>query len=292
MVKHLKQYDPAAERANCSYYIRIPYVSINQNRNLLYNLQRTGHYIAGSGYQIDRVLPDTYLILMTISGEGELNYEGKRIRLLPNSIFMIDCQVHHEYHTVGQKWEFKYMHFIGNNCQSFYEALNRRSPVIELSAASAQKINNNFSMICRLLENVTVYTDFELANRIFFILTLLVSENMKIESRCDTSDRRIVDRAMEYMRNHYSEQITVEEIADKMFMSRPHFSVVFKRLCGYSPHEYLTILRIEEAKRLLTEADMSVSEIAERTGFLSSSAFAHVFLKKVGVSPMKYRHWF
>ena len=72
-------------------------------------------------------------------------------------------------------------------------------------------------------------------------------------------------------------------------MFKMPFHNIFSAAVGKTPYEYLTRLRLEEAKRLILMGELSMSEIAEQCGFSSTSYFIQVFHKTAGVSPDKYR---
>ncbi|MDO4471113.1 MAG: helix-turn-helix transcriptional regulator, partial [Bacillota bacterium] len=55
--------------------------------------------------------------------------------------------------------------------------------------------------------------------------------------------------------------------------------------------KYLTALRIEEAKRLLSQGDKNVSEVAEMVGYKTSQYFSQIFIKNVGMKPQEYKKW-
>ena len=64
---------------------------------------------------------------------------------------------------------------------------------------------------------------------------------------------------------------------------------IFKEEVGYTPHEYITMLRINRAKELLKSTDFPMSEIALRVGYEYPTSFTAVFQKKVGVTPREFR---
>ena len=74
-----------------------------------------------------------------------------------------------------------------------------------------------------------------------------------------------------------------------MHMSPSHFSRVFKQQTGFSPYDYVLIVRLNRAKELLQRTSMTVSEIAYETGFNSESNFIYFFTTNVGISPGKFR---
>ena len=96
-------------------------------------------------------------------------------------------------------------------------------------------------------------------------------------------------RVLEYVHEHYADEITVEELAAIAMRSRFHFIRTFKAAFGTTPYQYVLRLRIEEAKRLLRRTDRSVTDIGLSLGFASVSAFHRAFAKAVGRSPEQYR---
>lgn len=83
---------------------------------------------------------------------------------------------------------------------------------------------------------------------------------------------------------------SVEDIARECNVSSTHFRRLFKEYAGKSPVQYRTELKINYAKRMLCESDMSVSEISEALGFESDSYFCRVFKNRTGITPSEYRN--
>jgi AraC family transcriptional regulator len=98
-----------------------------------------------------------------------------------------------------------------------------------------------------------------------------------------------VKRAIAYMRDHLDQDISVQDLAAVVHLSRFHFCRAFRLATGSTPHETLTRLRIDESRRLLASSNQSISEIALPVGFQTPSAFAGCFRKTVGKTPRAYR---
>jgi YesN/AraC family two-component response regulator len=100
----------------------------------------------------------------------------------------------------------------------------------------------------------------------------------------------ICEKLKLYLEENYSDtELSVNVIGQRMGMQPAHLSKLFKESYGISIADYLALVRIQEAKRMMREMDMSVQETAEKTGFISSHAFIRMFKKLENMTPGKYR---
>lgn len=100
---------------------------------------------------------------------------------------------------------------------------------------------------------------------------------------------RPVRKAKQYIQNHYSEPITLEEVSEIVGLSSAYFSVLFKKTEGEGFAKYLINVRMEQAKILLRESNISVADICRQVGYNDLKHFTHTFEKAVGVRPATYR---
>ena len=94
-----------------------------------------------------------------------------------------------------------------------------------------------------------------------------------------------------YIQQHYSEKITLEDIAASVNICRSECCRFFKSQIGDTLFHYLLQYRIHQSLPLLTESDLSITEIAEHTGFASPAYFSRSFHKLMGTSPASYRKY-
>lgn len=97
-------------------------------------------------------------------------------------------------------------------------------------------------------------------------------------------------RAVEVMRERLAEPLTLAEIAAEVSLSVYHFIRVFKETTGETPHRFLTRVRVEEARRLLGNSDLSIAQVARRCGFATPGSFSTAFLRHTGLRPSAYRN--
>ena len=103
------------------------------------------------------------------------------------------------------------------------------------------------------------------------------------------NETRLMDEALEWLRRHSAEQITMDQLVAYMGYSRSRFFSLFKSHTGQSPIDWLTQFRIDSAKRLLAETDSSVARIAKSCGFADPAFFARAFRRRAGSSPTELR---
>jgi len=96
-------------------------------------------------------------------------------------------------------------------------------------------------------------------------------------------------RARELIDAQYAQPLDLDELARTANFSRYHFLRAFRAAFHATPHEYLTRRRVERAKELLAESELTVTEICFEVGFESLGSFSTLFHKIVGWSPSIYR---
>ena len=98
-----------------------------------------------------------------------------------------------------------------------------------------------------------------------------------------------VRRIMAYLREHYHEQVSLDEIAREVMYSGSECCRQFKKTTGETIFHYLKAYRLARATELLEETDWPISRIALETGFCSSSYFIEAFRAELKTTPLKYR---
>jgi AraC-like DNA-binding protein len=92
-----------------------------------------------------------------------------------------------------------------------------------------------------------------------------------------------------YIENHYADNLSLSALATRFSLSQSYIARIFRKELYCKPSEYVNKIRISVAKTLLAQTNLSVSEIAEKVGFLDVYYFSKVFKKIIGTSPIKYR---
>ena len=112
--------------------------------------------------------------------------------------------------------------------------------------------------------------------------------------KLQTGQRKEIDarisKAIAYVEEHFTDDISIENLADVSSMSISRFFPNFKKAMGVTPVEYLNHYRVSKAIILLmNDSDLSIENISEQVGFESAAYFRRVFKKVTGKSPREYR---
>ena len=119
----------------------------------------------------------------------------------------------------------------------------------------------------------------------FFRILLLDSQ----EEEGDAQLSVLVKKAKKLMRRYYDQGITLEEIADRLFVSEEYLSQQLKKETGVSFSETMRKYRIEKVKQLLLNTHLKLNQIAELAGYSDPKYMSRVFKEEVGVLPNEFR---
>lgn len=101
--------------------------------------------------------------------------------------------------------------------------------------------------------------------------------------------RKVVEKALEYMQDHHSKPLSLNTVADKLFLNASYLSKVFKEEMGVSFSKYLMEYRMDKAIELMSDATLKIYEVANSVGYEDVQYFTKIFKSIKGVTPMQYR---
>lgn len=123
-----------------------------------------------------------------------------------------------------------------------------------------------------------------LLNLIFYDAEIPTSQNGK--------NYETIQSAKRFIEENCNRQIKLLDIASSVHLSETYFHNIFTTALGISPHQYVINCRIENAKKLLWNTKIPITQIAEETGFGCQQYFNKVFKKETGLTPVSYRKTF
>ena len=129
--------------------------------------------------------------------------------------------------------------------------------------------------------------DMRINEKLGTLLTLLMEQSWHPESVIVSRKRMELAAVKEYLDEHYTEKLTLDDLAEKFFINKFYLSKIFKETYGTTVNNYLISKRITRAKQLLRFTDMTVDEVGVAVGMGDANYW--MFRKVVGISPREYR---
>ena len=282
----------SAEEVNaCSYLRRNHDIALGSTQELYFCMQYVGHYICRKEFLIEkRHLDNSVLLLLTLSGEGKLFYKSREYALTKGMCMLIDARNIHEYHAVGDGWEFKYLHFWGAMSENYISYIEDHSePVFTLSEDELSQMIRTLDRILDMTEEAII-RDYPMISRLIYTLIMLWLSHDNNKNSIESMGINAMSEALAYIRRNYMQSISTEDIAQAVNLSRSYMSELFKHTFGISPHEYVIQFRLSVARNMLLNTSLSITDVAEKAGFRDIFAFSRIFKREIGISPVQYRH--
>lgn len=270
---------------------RFFYTPSTTARSLFFYVTRVGHYYYDERYNFldscDVAKQEShknfflaYVRAGTLYFQTTQTFSAER-----GQVALIDCHKPHRFYTTGSA-EAMWMHFDGSNSAAFFQQiLAFRGGRQTFTPPPDSRIEQELAHIISGLRS-SRSSEVDCSQRIYRILcTLLLPHAPTHTVAIDTT----ITRAVRYIDEHLFEPLSVKQIASTVHLSPSHFSRLFRSTTGFSPHEYIMLHRIDEAKALLQSTNLSVKEIAFRVGYHSEVNFIIAFTDKTGLSPTLFR---
>lgn len=270
---------------------RFFYTPSTTARSLFFYVTRVGHYYYDERYNFldscDVAKQESQKnFFLAYVRAGTLYFQTTQIFSAERGqVALIDCHKPHRFYTTGST-EAMWMHFDGSNSAAFFQQiLAFRGGRQTFTPPPDSRIEQELAHIISGLRS-SRSSEVDCSQRIYRILcTLLLPHAPTHTVATDTT----ITRAVRYIDEHLFEPLSVKQIASTVHLSPSHFSRLFRSTTGFSPHEYIMLHRIDEAKALLQSTNLSVKEIAFRVGYHSEVNFIIAFTDKTGLSPTLFR---
>lgn len=159
--------------------------------------------------------------------------------------------------------------------------------VVEEASYNIKKIANELDLIA--VENMMGYMNLKLKTIEFFATLIGEKNNSNIAKDFRNKEVETTVKVKEIINNNLENTPSIKELADKMNISVYKLQKGFKNITGDTVYEYIKKARIEKAKELLKNTDMSILQITNEIGYENPSKFANLFKRYNDITPLKYR---
>ncbi len=229
---------------------------------------------------------DSYLFLFTLSGNGLLTYQGNTYPLHTGDGFLIDCHEEHIYQANGTPWKHIVLHFNGYDSAFYYKTyFSNHSPLVHFNnpVHCQHLLEEIVDSKCSIRNNREFYTSIHLQT----LLVQLAEHQIDSPHSTETTDN--IRYLCKYIENHFTENLSLNDLAFFCGFHPSYLCRAFKKETGYSPKEYITLLRLEQAKELLSSTSIPVYKIGILIGIPDETNFTRLFKKYIHDTPGAYR---
>ena len=222
----------------------------------------------------------------TISGRGELDYEGAPHRLGPGDTMVLSFPHPNRYWLApGQSWEYFWIGVQGIEALRIVRAvIDANGPVVRLGAPAVDQLAD----ACLALTDEALPAPRASAAAYSAVMTLYEGV-FEIAGAGESDVSAPIARAIGYIQQNPAGGLGIERLAAVAQLSRAHFVRRFTEEAGVPPSTYVFGLRMRLVERLLVATDATIGSIATSTGFADGNYLAKAFRRASGLSPGEFR---
>lgn len=255
----------------------------------IFHLPKITHAREHQGGVLAAYIEREYVFQYCVSGEAKFRLRDTMYRVRPGTTFLMPPQLPHALHFMPEETSYRYLvvHFTMPD----ESTLLRQFPMVVTLA------DGDSAAVAHCLREIVVEWQ---ADRTGF---RLITSGLLVEAlgyywrnrSADTHSEVVistawqdVERAISWMHENHDKPLAIDQMAHIAGLSPAYFCKAFKEYTGCSPHKYLNNIRIDKARQMLCQTDLSCTQIADCVGFPSVASFSRVFHRVMGVSPSKW----
>ena len=308
---------------------RILYTPSTFARTSLLHLQEVGSLQAIHPHTSTRTNLTSFLCFVVLSGNGTLTYEGTTYELSAGDCVFIDCRKAYSHSTgynsdannscgnnasdnstptcvnetacekdtaTSQSinpstslWSLQWCHFYAPSLPAIYEKYKERGGSPVFHPDSLTSFTTILTDLYSLASSSDYIRDMRINESLSALLTLLMEQSWHPESKTVSRKRLELVEIKNYLDEHYTEKIVLDDLAERYYINKYYLTKIFKETYGITINGYIIAKRITRAKQLLRFTDMTVDEIGGSVGMGDANYFSRTFRKVEGISPREYR---
>lgn len=249
-----------------------------------FNIDLTGITYPDPHYYVERKKSKVYCLEYIIDGEGTVHVDDAVIYPSKGDVYILPMGHHHRYYSSRvHPWEKMWMNVSGPLCDSLFN-IYHLDGVLLVKNLDVKELFQRFLSICEQKD---------LSVNILFQQCALVFHEIIAKISLHLYDTPITKNAVayiikEYIDQHIYDKFSVNALAKVACLSPSQLNRVFKKAFLQTPYDYILSQKIETAKLLLSNANISVKQIAFKLNFADEHYFSNSFKSRTGFSPKSY----
>jgi len=231
-----------------------------------------------------------FILIYCIEGKGEIQLYDSASLISADQYFIIPFGMPHSYRSDKlQPWSIYWIHFSGVKSGTFGKFSCQSIPIERGKSSRISDRLELFSDIFRNLERGFSLETLEYVNLCLPHLLASFTHLSQFRLIKESGERDPVSQSINFMLEHLTRKLKLDEIAIQTNLSVSHYSRLFLSRTGHSPIDYFIQLKIQRSCRLLDNSGWTIADVARESGFDDQFYFSRVFRKVMGMSPGEYR---
>ena len=253
---------------------------------------------------------DEMELIYLFYGSLDVEVEDSKIRLEEGDLILINSFSAHSTRQVSERAKMavcqfsletiyndgysSFLNLISSTELKYYKFKAADKTRVERIVQSMLFIEEEGRLIKKDGKSISAYQSFLMKGNFYILFGLLCSEGVfepGEDSKSSSNQKALmkVNTVLKYIREHYSEEITVAEAADLINVNASYFCRLFKKATGKTFIEYINYTRVMQAKQKLLDGNATITDVMYETGFSSYSYFNRTFKQYSGYSPTEYK---
>lgn len=242
-------------------------------------------------------------LIYVVSGSMEIECEGRMIHLGPEELIVINPNELHscphietplKLYCVIFDVEILKSRFFDKSESKYIQPIMQNGILFENQLLKNEVMAAHIMNVCKELELQGRGYELAVKADILYILVILLRGHVvriltSSEREAKIKNNGRIRAALDYIDSHYTEEITVDTVAEAIYVSKFYLCKLFKKNLGQTVIEYVHDVRIMAARKLLEQSDDSISQIAYKVGFNDFNYFSRVYKKKMKETPSDTR---
>ena len=175
-----------------------------------------------------------------------------------------------------------YPYSINAYIRKFVAALLR--DILMIHKIKSSQLSNEQTIIANVIQCLSLE---EAENKLTKVFGQILEE-----LQANSTDRKAIKIAKNYIEQNYDRRIRLEDVAEKVFLTPAYLGILFKQETGQNFSDYLITVRLDKAKEMLKDIRLNINEISEKVGYKDIRYFSKLFKSIVGVKPTQFRQMF
>lgn len=233
---------------------------------------------------------NSLLFFIATKGSGTLTYRGRKHRVRTGDCIFISCLEEYSHESSrDDPWELSWVHFYGREAAEVYRHYQEQGGHFLFHPSDASLFLHALQNLFYEQSSKNAFFELKCHKNLTDIITACYPDVSAIqESKSDSTYEKILS-IRSYLDENFAENIDLDSLSSRFFISKFHLSREFKRITGITVGNYLNSRRINHAKQLLRFTKKPISAIAVSCGIPDVNYFTKVFAKYEAMTPGRYR---